>query len=194
MSSHAQDFALVLHVDGSPDEFLGEIVDRLHRAGCDDATFSVRHGVPHAEFHRRARSFADAIVSAVSDLESVPGVSVRRVDLDELLTPTQIANRVGRTRQNVQQLIAGKRGPSAFPPPVPGISAGRTRLYDWTEVIRWFRDALGEPVREDRHARFVSALNAALAARHRVSQLDEPEEREAVASVVRGDTHALARR
>lgn len=56
--------------------------ESLFEAGCDDATFGISNGVQTAEFDREAADFAEAVASAIKEVESaVPGarvVSLRR--------------------------------------------------------------------------------------------------------------------
>lgn len=57
-----------------------ENLDALFEAGCDDATFGQRGSVFYADFDREAPSFAEAVDSAVTAIESVvPGLRVIRL-------------------------------------------------------------------------------------------------------------------
>ena len=55
-------------------------IDYLFEAGCDDATFRSVDGVRLADFDREAATLEQAVSSAVSGVESVPGLRVRRVE------------------------------------------------------------------------------------------------------------------
>ena len=83
-------FTLIL--DGDVENHL----DELFEAGCDDATFGTVDGVHYADFDREASSLAEAIASAIDDVESVPGLRVRRVEPDDLVTASEIAGRLQR--------------------------------------------------------------------------------------------------
>ena len=72
-------------------------LDALYKAGCDDATFSTRN---KPDLRR---------------LESVPGGEVLHVDPDELVWASEIAERTGSSRQSIDMLIKGQRGPRQFP-------------------------------------------------------------------------------
>lgn len=72
----------------------------------------------------------------VLELESALTVSIISVDLD-LVDISEIARRASRTRQNVQQLVTGIRGPGAFP--IPLGTPGGKRIWDWASVNDWFR-------------------------------------------------------
>ncbi|MXZ97805.1 MAG: hypothetical protein F4017_05370 [Acidimicrobiaceae bacterium] len=52
-----------------------EMIDALYEAGCSDAT--IRHR--SVEFDREAPTLAEAIESAVNDIETVIGVTVKGV-------------------------------------------------------------------------------------------------------------------
>lgn len=133
-------------------------MDELFEAGCDDATFGSVGGVHYGEFDREATSFAEAISSAIADVESVGGLRVRRVEPDDLVTAAEIAERLGRSRESVRLLIAGERGAGDFPSPVSH-ARQRNRLWRWSEVSRWTGEA--DEAEIDRALR-VAATNAAL--------------------------------
>ncbi|MGH3751970.1 MAG: hypothetical protein ACRDRP_04605 [Pseudonocardiaceae bacterium] len=60
------------------------------------------------------------MISAIVDVERAGiGARVLRVQADDdWLTASEIAERVGRTRQSVALLAHGERGPGGFPAPV----------------------------------------------------------------------------
>ena len=93
------------------------VLDALFEAGCDDATISHKGDLLFAEFDREADSLLDAVVSAIGDVESVDGPAALHVDPDDLVWASEIAERLGRTRQSVDLLIKGQRGPGGFPAP-----------------------------------------------------------------------------
>lgn len=49
---------------------------------CDDLVLGYRNGEQFADFDRQAESMQAAIESATRDIESVPGLTVVRVDQD----------------------------------------------------------------------------------------------------------------
>ena len=67
-----------LIVDG-PDLQDDAIIDRLFEAGCDDAAVGRIDGIQYVDFDREAASLDDAVLSAVTVVEHVDGVSVVRV-------------------------------------------------------------------------------------------------------------------
>lgn len=133
-------------------------MDELFESGCDDATFGSVDGVYYGEFDREASSFSGAISSAIADVDAVQGLRVRRVEPDDLVTAAEIAERLGRSRESVRLLIAGKRGSGGFPTPVSH-ARQRNRLWRWSEVARWTGYADNA---ELERARIVAATNAAL--------------------------------
>ena len=56
-----------------------EVFDALHEAGCDDSLVGRVGGVNRLHFIREARSYCEAVRSAIEDIQSVPGVRVTRV-------------------------------------------------------------------------------------------------------------------
>lgn len=69
---------------------------------------------------------------------AVPALNVLRLDPD-LVGVADIAERVGRSRQNVQQWIDGERHGDAAPFPGPEGTAGRSPVWRWSEVYGWLR-------------------------------------------------------
>src|SRR5262245_3893733 len=111
-------------------------LDAWFEAGCDDATFGEVDGIGFADFSREGPAAPGAILSAIEQVESaVPAVRVIRVEPDDLVNASDIAQRLGRSRESVRLLIAGERGPGGFPPPVSHLKA-RGRLWRWAEVTR----------------------------------------------------------
>lgn len=158
METHS--FTLVL---SGITEVDSEVEDRLFESGCDDALLSNRDGVPFLDFDRDSDSLLMAITSAISDVEGA-GLDLRviRVEPDELVTASEIAERTGRSREGIRLLAAGKRGRGGFPPPVRGLKS-RTRLWRWAEVIAWMAEHEGDAeTAAVVHAHTIAAVNGAL--------------------------------
>ena len=172
------DFEFTLAIAGPIDE--ESILDRLFEAGCSDATFGSVDGAGFAEFTREATSFEEAVMLGIQQVESVPGLRVLRVEPDDLVTMSEIAGRLGRTRESIRLLVSGDRGHGGFPPPVSHVR-DRFRLWRWSDVAEW----AGQVSLEERQrAKFVAALNAALELRR---SRDLPkEQRAAVRRVAAG--------
>lgn len=145
-------------------------LDALVDAGCDDATFSTKGDLTFADFTREAPTMLDAIVSAITAVESVEALEVLHVDPDELVWASEIAERTGRTRQSVDQLIKGQRGPGGFP--APASHATRNPLWRWSEVETWFAAYEGRQPDTERSL-VLGAINGALQARHSLRGANE---------------------
>ena len=75
MASHT--FTLI--VEG-PDLQSGELIDDVFEAGCDDALLGRADGYQFVEFDREADTLRDAVISAISELESIAGITVVSTD------------------------------------------------------------------------------------------------------------------
>lgn len=117
-----------LIVEG-PDLQHESIIESLYQAGFDDAAVGRVGSIQYLDFGREADSFADAMFSAMEDVESaVLGVRVVRLEPDDLVAMSEIAERVGRTLQSVRLLVSGDRGPGGFPAPAT-FFPGRQRMW-----------------------------------------------------------------
>mgnify|MGYP001038977844 CR=1 FL=1 len=155
------DFALVV---GGVRELTPEVEDALFKAGCDDATVSMRHGRLYVEFSRSAKSFEEAIFSAIRDIRSAGiGAEVLRVDECNLVTASEIARRVGRSRQQIYQYIKGERGPGGFPAPEYYLAEG-SPLWAWCAVSYWFAENNILRPEDGWNAEVVAAINNQLEA------------------------------
>lgn len=153
------DFTLLL---GGISEITDDIAQKLDEAGCDDATLSQRSGRVYLSFSRRSTSMKNAIMSAIQDvLNADVGATIDRIDECSLVTQADIARRIGRTRQLVNQYINGLRGPGYFPPPACNIVDG-VPLWYWCEVAYWLFD--NNLIKEEdlRDAQEVAAINRVL--------------------------------
>lgn len=138
-------------------------LDALVDAGCDDATLSSKGDLTFADFTREAPTMLAAIISAIRAVETVDDLEVLHVDPDELVWASEIAERTSRTRQSVDQLIKGQRGPGGFPS--PATHATRNPLWRWSEVETWFATYENRQPDTERSA-ILGAINGALQARH----------------------------
>lgn len=135
----------------------------------DDVTFTERDGDVIASVERRAATLADAIYSAIADIEIMYGVAVDKVLPEEFLSQPEIARRIGRTRQSVAQLVNGTRGPGGFP--APSVGSGRTALWRWATVANWLIDAGIDVSDVAATTAVIDATNALLEARRVVGVL-----------------------
>jgi len=150
------DFALIV---GGVDDLTAEVEDALFEAGCDDATLSIQYGLLYIEFSRHAPSLKDAILTAIRDVRNADiGAEVLRVDECNLVTQSEIARRIGRTRQLVNQFINGQRGPGGFPPPECHLDEGAP-LWAWCAVSYWLAENSMLRPEDGWNAEVVAAIN-----------------------------------
>jgi len=158
------DFALI--VGGIP-ELTPQVQDALFEAGCDDATLSIQYGLLYVDFSRSANSLREAIITAVRDvLRSGLPVQILRVDDCNLVTASDIARRIERSRQLVHQYMRGQRGPGGFPPPVCRLSE-HAPLWEWCAVSYWLAQSNLLRPQESLNAEVVDAINTVLEERLR---------------------------
>lgn len=78
-----------------------------------------------------------AALAAVSNARAaVPQLRVCRLDRD-LVGVHEIAERTGRSRQNVSQWVSGARKAQGEPFPAPEGTVGRSHAWLWSEVNQW---------------------------------------------------------
>lgn len=135
----------------------------LGDCGGDGATVTTRGDVSFVAFTTRAATVLDAIVAAIAAVDAIDGLEVVHAGPDDLVGTSEIAERTGRTRQSVDLLIKGQRGPGGFPSPAD--HATRNALWRWTEVETWFAGYEGRPPDTERSV-VLGAINGALQARH----------------------------
>jgi hypothetical protein len=164
-----------LIIDGEPD------FDALYEAGCDDATFGEVEGVRYGDFARETSSLTDAVLSAIIAVESVEGLRVLRIEPEDLVTASEIAKRLGRTRESVRLLIAGRRGAGDFPRPTSHLRS-RSPLWRWADVAAWAKRLTPE---QEHDARVLASINAALELRNQSRALPEVD-RQAMSPLLAG--------
>lgn len=174
MSPATKTFAFTLFVQGA-DMLSDESMDALFEAGCDDATFGARDGAQYAEFDREATSFEKALSSAIRAVtRALPGLTIVRVEPDDLVSMAAIAERSGRSRESIRLLAAERRGPGGFPPPIAYVDQ-KTRLWHWPDVAHWLTEHDKANVDVDPEAAdLVAALNAAYDLREHARRLHKP--------------------
>jgi hypothetical protein len=174
------DFALIL---SGVHELTTKVENALFEAGCNDATLSVQNGNTYMVFTRTANSLKDAILSAIRDVRKADiGADVRRVDECNLVTPSEIARRIGRSRQLVHQYMIGQRGPGGFPAPDCNLTDGQP-LWSWCTVSYWLWQ--NDMIRHEelQNAEIVEAINNAL---------EQSQQRERNPGLVEEVTRAVA--
>lgn len=171
-----------------PDVLCDDHMDALHTAGCDDALFGERDGAQYAAFDREARSFGDALRTAIEAVtKAVDGLSITRIEPDEMVTMAAIAQRAGVSRESVRLLSTGQRGPGGFPSPI-AYADRKTRLWHWPDVAHWLSQHGKAKIAVDETAAdLVGAMNAALALRAHARRLRGRRDRSLVAETLGDD-------
>lgn len=110
--------------------------DALFSAGCDDALICFYGTAVYLEFDRKAETLAQAVLSAINDIESAD-LSARVESVDSTLVGlSDIAELTGLTRQAIALLKDGARGSRQFPGPVQRVK-GNSPLWHWRTVVDW---------------------------------------------------------
>ncbi len=107
----------------------------------DDGSISTGQGETEIEFSREASNWAEAIGSAIRDIETMPGIVVTGAGQEDLVSLSDIAHRTRRSKEAVRQWAAGGRGPGGFPEP-EWRSPGEVRFWSWTQVAAWIGENL----------------------------------------------------
>ncbi|MFI0722773.1 helix-turn-helix transcriptional regulator [Streptomyces sp. NPDC021224] len=94
-----------------------------------------------------------ALQAATEAVSASPRLRVLRLDRNLVGIP-EIAERSGRSRQNVAQWVRGERQGAGTPFPLPEGTAGRSMVWLWSEVNTWLRalgldDGLHHPTRTE---------------------------------------------
>lgn len=77
-----------------------------------------------------------ALTAGAAARATVPQLKLRRLDRD-LVGVHEIADRTGRSRQNVSQWISGSRKAQGDPFPAAEGTVGRSQAWLWSEVNEW---------------------------------------------------------
>lgn len=131
--SKTYSFTLVLK---NVDEDTLNLEDSLYEAGCDDAIVNYRNGAVYLEFDRDSTSIEEAVMTAIKDIRSASiEIEVASVSPSNFVTESEMAKRLGVSRQTVSLWIKGKRR-REFPHPIMGLSE-KSPLWDWSAVAQW---------------------------------------------------------
>lgn len=102
-----------------------------------DGTLSKHMGQLHVSVIAAVEDPVRGAVTVLFDLRTM-GLEVTRVDQD-LVDASEVASRLDRSRQNVQQWATGARK-SGFPEPISVV--GGKRFWPWAPVLEWARREL----------------------------------------------------
>jgi hypothetical protein len=158
----------------SPDALSRELYEQVEEASLmgpdEDGSFLV-------ELDRCAPSLSGALTTALAELlRALPHATVLRVEGNDLATMADIAKRTGRSPESIRLLVNGQRGPGGFPPAAGRLDA-RIRVWRWTDVARWFEDALREALPGAADSAFLQAFNDALEIRRLSARLGKAQRR-----------------
>jgi hypothetical protein len=161
-------FTLALDASGLSDSQINALYNTV-----PDSTASERNERTYVGLDREAPDFASAVVSAIEDVErALPDVRVLTLEPEDLVSQADIAQRRGRSRESISQLVKAERGPGNFPQ--PRYFVADRALWRWRDVEKWF-DAYEGRQPQIHHDAFIDAVNAILAVRHSQPALESQE-------------------
>jgi hypothetical protein len=138
------DFTLrfdITAVDCTPEE----CVEKLAACGCDDAIAGI--GIPGRialGFIRESETAEDAVLSAISDVrDALPEARLIEAAPD-FVGYTDVAELVGRSRQNIRKLLLSTRKPGPIP-----VHEGTSAVWHLSPVLKWLRDERSYTIRQD---------------------------------------------
>lgn len=135
---------------------LDDAVELLAQHGCADATIGIGiRGRIALAFAREAHTAEDAIASALRDVTNALPQAVLVEASPDYVGLSEIADAVGKTRQNLRKLLVDCTG--AAPQP---FHEGSSSIWHLAPVLEWLRDEKGYAV--DRRALDVAAANRQL--------------------------------
>jgi hypothetical protein len=169
------EFSLVFDTSAVAGE-ADDLVEALGEHGCDDAIVGIgRVGRLALDFDREAPDAVEAVLSAVRDvIEALPGAVLVEASPD-FVGITEVADIVGRSRQNIRKLLLSGASPSPAP-----VHEGSPSLWHLEDILIWLGDRKGYEIDDDLLdlARVTKQLNLASSLR----QLD---------STMRADLEAM---
>jgi hypothetical protein len=133
-------FDLVL-VTAGPDEY----VELLAEHGCDDALLGIgQAGRLALAFDWESESAREAVLSAIADVKiALPAARLVEVAPD-LVGVTEVADIVGRSRQNIRQLMLNCG--TVVPAPV---HEGKSSIWHLAHVLTWLREQRRYRIEDD---------------------------------------------
>jgi hypothetical protein len=160
------DFALIATCKNDVDaEVICQISNDLFEAGADDCTVSSRGNALIIEFDRESKSYKEAVISAIKQVQAIDSIIVKSVDAGQYVGLSDAAELSELTRSALSKFSKGERGNGNFPTPYLRV-ASKTPLYDWSEIASWLcsKGLIESELVEN--AKFTSAINTALKLRN----------------------------
>lgn len=149
----------------SIDAYVGDrdaIDTLLYDAGLDDGLVAWVGDQLTVQVDREAGSLAAAAWEAITQVDSIAGLQVARLEPVDLVSAGEIARRRGKTKAWASLVISGKRGPGDFPAHFP-LQHLPTFMWRWSDVDAWFDDGSHPDAAEFAHeAWFMSTINSLL--------------------------------
>lgn len=153
---------ITLHITGLDSD--GHQVALLADHGFDDALITQERagGRGTIEIDVDGPVTREQVRELISRVGGWTDARVIAVGPSVLVTAADVAERVGRTRQNITQLAAGARGPGGWPHPVN--PDARAPLWEWGQVAQWLNTNLDAsiPEQEIDSALTIGWINAVL--------------------------------
>ncbi len=115
---------------------IDDCVESLGAGGCDDATIGV--GIPGRlalMFARESASAEDAVMTALRDVETSLPHAVLVEATPDFVGITEVAEIVGKTRQNIRKLLLSCSAGTPLP-----IHEGSSSIWHLAPVLEWLRD------------------------------------------------------
>lgn len=108
-------------------------LEALYENGCDDAIVGIgKFGQISLNFVRESSSAWEAISSAIIDVKkAIPSATLIGANPD-LVGLTEVANLLGRTRQNMRKLIVERGSGSPLP-----VYEGTPSLWHLADILTW---------------------------------------------------------
>lgn len=147
------------------DDDLFEISDSLYETGCADAHPAAYNGTLYINFDRKAENYEKAVLSAISNIESVKGLKCLSVDIGDMVSLSDAAELAGTTKASLSRYSNGSRGKGNFPTPILRVDSNRP-LWAWSDIADWLEKNNSIDKEIVRQARTTSAINTALSIRH----------------------------
>lgn len=144
------------------EDIICDLNDDLIDAAGDDFIMTAIGNSLVIDFYRAAASYESAIVSAIKQIKSVKGISVKSVDAGQYVSLSDAATLANLHRSALSKYRAGTRVKGQPFPSAYMRGKSKTPLYDWAEVAQWLEDNNIIEAGLAEQAKTTSLVNAAL--------------------------------
>jgi len=129
------EFTLLFALPSAEPDF-SDYEDRLFEAGCDDALLGIgRPGWIELDFAREAPDAKAAIFGAIANVRTAIPDSVLVEASPDLVGLSDVADFVGRSRQNIRKLLQNYDVRTPIP-----VHSGSSSLWHLAPILVWLRD------------------------------------------------------